>query len=38
MLHTAVLAMQATKAAEAAIEPFSRFVMLRQLASPASGN
>ena len=38
MLHAVVLAMQATKAAVAAIEPVCRFVVLRQLASPASGN
>ena len=31
MLHTVVLAMQATKAAVTAIEPFSCFVVLRQL-------
>ena len=38
MLHAVVLAMQATKAAVAAIEQVCRFVVLRQLASPAAGN
>ena len=38
MLHTVVLAVQATKAVVTAIEPLSRFVVLQQLASPASGN
>ena len=38
MLHAVVLAMQATKAAVAAIEQVCRFVVQRQLASLASVN